>query len=87
MYVVSTNTGGWKKGSKTEIRIEFDDDAKLEAERWSGPAENMIDKCSWRLIYERRDEIEGDSVTFRLSKGDVLGLIEKLRLANSETAN
>ena len=87
MYVVSTNTGGWVEGTNTEIRIEFEDDAKAEADRWSGPAENMLEKCTWRVISERWDEVTGDSVTFRLSRPDVLGLIERLRQANLERPN
>ena len=87
MYAMTTNTSGWIEGSNTEIRVEFEDDAKAEAERWSGPGENMLEKCVWRLLYERRDEVQGASVRFRLSKQEVLGLVERLRIANSESVN
>jgi len=87
MYAVTTNTSGWIEGSNTEIRVEFEDDAKAEAERWSGPGENMLEKCVWRLLYERRDEVQDASVRFRLSKQEVLGLVERLRIANSESVN
>jgi hypothetical protein len=87
MYVVTTNTGGWVEGTNTEIRIEFDDDAKAEADKWSGPTKNMLEKCAWRVISERWDEVSGDSITIRLSRFDVLGLIERLRVANKETPN
>jgi hypothetical protein len=85
MHTVWINTGEWMKGSNTEVRLEFEDDAKLEAEKWSGPGEKMLDKCFWRFVYENRDKIRGDRVTFRLNKQDVLGLIERLRVANAET--
>jgi len=87
MYVVTTNTGGWVEGTNTEIRIEFDDDAKAEADKWSGPSENMLEKCAWRVISERWDGVSGDSITIRLGRSDVLGLIERLRVANKETPN
>ena len=87
MYVVTTNTSGWIKGSNTEIRVEFEDDAKAEAERWNGPGENILEKCVWRLLYERRDEVQGTSVSFRLNKQEVLGLVERLRIANCESVN
>ena len=87
MYVVTTNTNGWIKDSNTSIRVEFEDDAKVEAERWSGPGENMVDKCVWRLLHERRDEVRGPSVTFSLNRRDVVGLIDRLRVANSESVN
>ena len=87
MHVVTTNTGGWIQGSNTEIRVEFEDDAKSEADRWSGPGENMLEKCVWRFISEMRDEVHGPSVVFRLGKSDVLGLIERIRIANAEILN
>jgi len=87
MYVVTTNTNGWKKGPNTEIRVEFEDDAKAEADRWSGPGENMLEKCVWRFLREHLDELEGASVVFRLCKQDVLGLVERLRTANAEFVN
>jgi len=87
MYVVTTNTSGWIKDSNTEIRVEFEDDAKAEAESWNGSGENMLEKCVWRLLYERRDEVQGISVSFRLNRQDVLGLVERLRIANSESVN
>jgi hypothetical protein len=87
MYVVTTNTSGWIEGSNTAIRVEFEDDARAEAEKWSGPRENMLDKCVWRLLYERSDEVRGSSVTFTLNRREVLGLIERLKAANSESVN
>ena len=87
MYIVTTNTSAWIDGSNTEIRVEFEDDAKAEAERWSGPGENMLEKCVWRLLFERRDEVQGASVSFRLNRQEVLGLVERLRTAKSESAN
>jgi hypothetical protein len=87
MYVITTNTSGWIEGSNTAIRLEFEDGAKSEAEKWSGPGENMLEKCVWRLLYERRDEVCGPSVTFTLSKREVLGLIDRIRIANSESVN
>ena len=87
MYVVTTNASGWIEGSNTNIRVEFEDDAKAEAEKWSGPGENMLEKCVWRLLYERRHEVQGALVSFRLSRQEVLELIERLRIANSESAN
>jgi len=87
VYIVTTNTSAWIDGSNTEIRVEFEDDAKAEAERWSGPGENMLEKCVWRLLFERRDEVQGASVSFRLNRQEVLGLVERLRTAKSESAN
>jgi hypothetical protein len=87
MYVVTTNKGSWVEGSNTDIRVEFEDDAKAEAEKWSGPGENMLEKCVWRLLYERRDDVRGTAVSFRLNRQDVLGLIERLRIANAEAVN
>ena len=78
MYVITTNTSGWVKGSNTDIRVEFEDDAKAEAEIWSGPGENMLEKCVWRLLHERWIEVQGASVTFRLNRQGVSGLIERL---------
>jgi hypothetical protein len=87
MYVLSSTMEHPEDGSATEIRIEFDDDAKAEAERGSGPGENMLEKCYWRSIYEHVDECRGPSVTFRLRQADVRGLIERLRIANPESLN
>jgi hypothetical protein len=87
MYVVRTNTSRWVEGSNTEVRVEFEDDAKAEAESWNGPGEDMISKCFWRLLHERWEDVHGDSVTFVLSKRDVQGLVERLRFANSESVN
>jgi hypothetical protein len=87
MYVVTTNSGSWIQDSNTEIRVEFEDDAKAEADRWSGPGESMVEKCVWRFLYENRDEVHGSSVVFRLSKRDVLELIDRLRIANAEKLN
>jgi hypothetical protein len=87
VYVITTNTGGWIEGSNTDVRVEFEDDAKVEAELWSGPGENMLEKCVWRLLFERRGEVCGNSVTFTLGRRDVLGLIDRLRAANSEPVN
>ncbi len=87
MYVVTTKTSDWKSGPNTDIRVEFEDDAKAEAEKWGGPGENMLEKCVWRFLSEHLDELEGASATFRLRKQDVLGLIERLRIANSESMN
>ena len=87
MYVVTTKTSDWKKGPNTEIRVEFEDDAKAEVDIWSGPGEKMLEKCVWRFLYEHLDDLEGASVTFRLSRQDVLGLIERLRIANDESVN
>jgi two-component sensor histidine kinase len=85
MHVVTTNTGEWVEGSSTEIRVEFDDEARAETEKWSGSGENMLEKCFWRLVHERWDEVHGPSVEFRLNRRDVLGLIERLRVANAKT--
>ena len=87
MHVVTTNTSGWIEGSNTEIRVEFEDEAKAEAERWSGPGENMVEKCFWRLVHERWEEVKGTTVSFRVDKQDVLGLVQRLRLANAEISN
>jgi hypothetical protein len=87
MYVLSSTMGHPEDGSTTEIRIEFDDDAKTEAERWSGPGENMLEKCYWRSVYEHIDECHGPSVTFQLKQADIRGLIERLRVASSESLN
>lgn len=87
MHVISVNTGEWIEGSNTEVFVEFEDDARAEAEKWSGPGENMLEKCFWRLLHERRAEVHGTSVRFRVSRRDVLGLIENLRIANAETLN
>ena len=87
MYVVTTNTSSWVEGTNTEVRIEFEDDAKAEAEKWNGPGESMLEKCVWRLLYEQRNEIHGVAVSFRLNKRDVMGLIERLRIANAEAVN
>ena len=87
MYVLTTNTGKWIEGSNTEVVVEFDDEAKAEAEKWNGPGENMLEKCFWRLLHDRWDEIGGTSVRFRVSRRDVLELIERLRVANAETLN
>ncbi len=84
MHVVSTNTSRWIEGSNTEIRVEFEDDARAEAEKWNGPGENMLEKCFWRLLSERWNEISGESVRFKVSRDEVLGLIERLRIANDE---
>ena len=45
MYLLSSTMRHTEDGSLTEIRIEFDDDAKAEAEKWSRPSENMLEKC------------------------------------------
>ena len=74
-------------GTTTEVRIEFEDDAKVEAERWNGPGENMVEKCYWRSVYEHIDECTGPFVTFRLKLADIQGLIERLRSANAELPN
>ncbi len=87
MYVISTNTGKWIEGSNTEVTVEFDDEARAEAEKWSGPGENMLEKCFWRLLHDRWNEIDGTSVRFTVSRRDLLELIEKLRIANAETLN
>jgi hypothetical protein len=84
MYVITVNTNSWIEGSDTEIRLEFEDDARAEAEKWSGPSENMLEKCFWRLVHERWEEVRGASVRFKISRLDVLGLIERLRLVNAE---
>ncbi len=87
MYVVTTNTSGWIEGSNTEVRVEFEDEAKAETDKWCGLGENLLEKCVWRFLYERRDEVQGSSVVFKLNKRDVLGLIERLRTANAEAMN
>jgi len=87
MHIVSTNTSGWIEGSNTEIRVEFEDDAKVEAEKWSGPGQNMLEKCVWRLLHERWEEVRGEQVVFVVSKRDVQGLLKRLRIANSESVN
>ncbi|MGD0903574.1 MAG: hypothetical protein ABR924_11605 [Terracidiphilus sp.] len=87
MHVVSTNTGLWIEGSNTEIRVEFEEEAKAEAEKLSGPGEKLLDKCFWRLVHEHWDEVRGASVEFKVDRRDLLGLIERLRLANAETVN
>ncbi|HEV2134804.1 MAG TPA: hypothetical protein VGR47_11170 [Terracidiphilus sp.] len=87
MYVLSSTMQHPEDGTTTEIRIEFEDDAKLEAERWSGPGENMVEKCYWRSVYEHIDECIGPSVTFRLKLADIQGLIERLRSVNAELLN
>jgi len=87
MHVVTTNTGGWIEGSNTEVRVEFEDEAKAEAERWSGPGENMVDGCVWRLLHERWDEVTGASVSFRLNRQDVLGLIDRLKSHDANSMN
>jgi hypothetical protein len=76
-----------ENGTTTEIRIEFDDDAKSEAEKWNGPGENVLEKCYWRSVFEHIEECIGPSVTFRVSRADIFGLIERLKLANSESVN
>ncbi|HEV2277295.1 MAG TPA: hypothetical protein VGS02_03895 [Acidobacteriaceae bacterium] len=81
------NTSGWIEGSNTEIRVEFDDDAWAEAEGWSGPGEKIVEKCFWRLVWERWDEVSGESVRFRVSRSDLLGLVERLQAANNEIVN
>jgi hypothetical protein len=78
MYVITTNTSRCIEGTNTEIRVEFEEDARVEAEKWNGPDESMLSRCFWRLLYERWDEVRGDSVSFRLNKQDVLGLVERL---------
>ena len=87
MYVLTTKTSGWKEGPNTDVRVEFEDEAKAEADKWSGPGENMLEKCVWRFLSEHLDDLEGASVTFRLNQQDVLGLVERLRTANSESVN
>ncbi|MGA2277432.1 MAG: hypothetical protein ABSG00_07500 [Terracidiphilus sp.] len=85
MYLVSVNTGDWVEGSNTEIRVEFDDEAKADAENGSNPGEKLLDKCFWRLVYERWEEVQGASVSFRVDRRVLLGLIERLRVAEAET--
>jgi hypothetical protein len=87
MQVLSVNTSSWIDGSNTEIRVEFEDDAWAEAEKWNGPGEKMVERCFWRLVSERWDEISGDSVRFIVNRNEVLGLIERLRIANNEIVN
>jgi hypothetical protein len=84
MYAITTSSEGWINRSSTKIRVEFDDDAKAEADQWSGPCENMLEKCVWRLLFERRDEVLGEFVRFKVTRDEVLGLIERLRIANNE---
>jgi hypothetical protein len=75
VYVITTTSTDYL----TAIRIEFDDDAKEEAVRSSKLGESMLERCCWRLIYNRRDEVSGDSVTFSVSRKDVIELIWQLR--------
>ena len=85
MYLVSVNTGDWVEGSNTEIRVEFDDEAKTDAENGSNPGEKLLDKCFWRLVYERWGEVQGTSVSFKVDRQNLPGLIERLRAAEIET--
>jgi hypothetical protein len=87
MYVLSVNTSKWLEGTNCEIRVEFEDDARLEAEKWSGPAENMIERCFWRLVYLKEAEIRGESVTFRLDRQAVLRLVQELHEGDSRKLN
>ena len=57
MYVVTTNTSGWIEGSNTEVRVEFEDEAKAETDKLWRLGENLLEKCVWRFLYERRDEV------------------------------
>ena len=78
MDVITTTTTDYK----TAIRIEFDDDAKQEAVRAPRPGENMLERCCWRPIYNRDEEIEqakDDSATLRVDRSEVLELIWQLR--------
>ena len=82
MYVITTSASGWLKDLHTEIRIEFDDDAKDEAIRCSKPGESMLEQCCWRLIHNRMDEVQGEAVTFTVSRADVVELIWQSQQAN-----
>ena len=78
MYVITTTTTDYK----TAIRVEFDDDAKQEAVRASRPGENMLERCCWRLIYNRDEQVKQakeDSVTLTVDRLEVLELIWQLR--------
>jgi hypothetical protein len=78
MYWLSVNTSGWVDGGHTEIRIGFTEEAKAEAELWSTPDEKLIERCFWRLVSERWDEIFGDSVTFEVDLPTMQRLISSL---------
>jgi hypothetical protein len=78
MYWISVNTSSWVDGGHTEIRIGFTDEAKREADNWSTPNERLIDRCFWRLVSERWDEVAGDLVTFEVDLPTIKGLISRL---------
>jgi hypothetical protein len=83
LYVITTTT----TDDKTAIRIEFDDDARQEAIRASRPGESMLERCCWRLIYNRDEEIEqakDDSVTLRVDRSEASELY--LAVAGSRRA-
>jgi hypothetical protein len=78
MHWITVNTSGWVEDGHTEIRVGFTDEAKAEAERWSGPSEKLIERCFWRLVSERWSEIQGTSVTFEVDLPTIQGLISRL---------
>jgi hypothetical protein len=87
MYWINVNTSAWLEGGNTEIRVGFTDEAKAEAERLSSPAEKLIERCFWRLTFERRDEIHGDSVTFEVDLPMIQGLISRLPAFEADKLN
>jgi len=86
MYWISVNTSEWV-GGDTEIRVGFTDEATAEAERWSSPGEKLISRCFWRLLYERWDEVQGESVTFHVDLPTIKGLISRLPAFEEDSLN
>ena len=87
MYWITVNTSGWVEGGNTEVKVGFTDQAKAEAERWSGPNEKLVERCFWRLLSERWDEVQGESVTFEVDLSTIKGLISRLPADEADKLN